>query len=130
MTKPQAETPHKHPAEYEQDLNPDAMKGQNIGADSPADDTVSAYDLKGTHVALPEFTSDELRELRVIMPGRRLERSATYIDLNDRERGEFSGDSHMMTQVGDLIVAKKHTNYELWNRLRGLQGAKRTGTEG
>ncbi len=129
MTRPQAETPDKHPAEYETDLNPNAMAGQNIGAPSPADDTIAAVDLKETHVALPELTNDELRTLRVIRPGRCLEQNATYLDLNDRERGEFTVTGEKVTKPDDLIVAKKHTDYELWNRLRGLHGATRTGTE-
>ncbi|AKT41359.1 hypothetical protein [Chondromyces crocatus] len=130
MTRPQAETPDKHPTAYESDLNPNAMAGQNIGAASPADDTIAAYDLKETHVALPEFTSEDLKALRVIRPGRRLERNATYIDLNERERGEFTATSDMVTRPDDLIVPKKHTDYELWNRLRGLREVRRTGTEG
>ncbi|KYF61927.1 hypothetical protein BE11_50120 [Sorangium cellulosum] len=129
MTRHQAETPDKHPAEYESDLNPNAMAGQNIGAPSPADDTMPAVDLKETHVLLPELNNDELRALRIIRPGRRLEQNATYIDLNDRERGEFTVTGEKVTRPDDLIVAKKHTDYELWNRLRGLHGAKRTGTD-
>ncbi|WP_437679104.1 hypothetical protein [Sorangium sp. So ce131] len=129
MTRHQAETPNKHPAEYESDLNPNAMAGQNIGVPSPADDTMSAFDLKEVHVILPELTSDELRALRVVRPGRRLEQNATYLDLNDRERGEFTVTGEKVTKPDDLIAPKKHTDYELWNRLRGLHGARRTGSE-
>jgi len=130
MSKHQTETPDKHPKRYESDLNPNAMAGQNIGVPSPADDTVSAYDIKELHELLSDFTADELKRIRVVRAYRRLEQGATYLDLRNRERGEFTVTALFETDRDHLIVPKSHTDYELWNRLRGVHGVKRTGTEG
>src|SRR5688572_21293589 len=89
--KPQAETPKKHPEQYERDLNPDAMAGQNIGVGEyqAAKNARTAYDNKQAHQRLANLTDDNLRQIRVLPEGARLEQGATYIDLNDLEKGEF-----------------------------------------
>lgn len=130
---PQAETPDKHPEEYLRDLNPTALAGQNIGitGEHPEKEPGrSAYDIKEAHRLLHWLSADDLKEIRVLPPGMHLEQGATYLDLCHPETGEFKATAGMMTSDAHWIVPKKEVNYELWNRLRGVHGVKRTGTEG
>jgi hypothetical protein len=50
-TGPKAQALRKHPAPYQQDLNPDAMAGQNIGLGEtqPSKQARTAYDMKAVH---------------------------------------------------------------------------------
>lgn len=130
---PQAQTPEKHPDEYLEDLNPSALAGQNIGvvgAHPEKDLGRTAYDIKDAHVLLQGFSSDELREMRILPAGTRLENKATYIDLRHLERGEFTATGDWEVSDDQWIVPKKSVDYELWNRLRGIHDVRRTGTEG
>src|SRR5688572_18109787 len=89
--KPQVETLHKHPEPYQRDLNPDAMAGQNLGISEaqPAKQGPTAYDVKAVPERLKHFSDGELKQLRILPPGSRLEQGATYIDLNNLSLGEF-----------------------------------------
>lgn len=126
--KPQVETLHKHPEPYQQDLNPDAMAGQNlgIGEADPAKHGPTAYDVKPVHGRLKRFSDDELKQLRLLPAGSRLEQGATYIDLNNLELGEFTATADMHVGPHHWVVAKKEVPYELWNRLRGAEGSARS----
>ena len=87
--------------------------GGHIAESSPA------VDDKTMHDRLPELTSDELSRLQILEPGTRLEQGGTYIDLNRRNEGPFKSlGGHEATQR-DRFVAKRDTDYELWNRLLG-----------
>jgi hypothetical protein len=107
----------KHPEPYQQDLAPNASKGLNYGMEGAEIPTQSAFDIKWLHGWLNDFTSDELRQLRVVSPGARLETAATYLRIDEEERGEFSADGTENVVEGDFYIPKKDTPYELWNRL-------------
>lgn len=51
------------------------------------------------------------------LAGTRLEEGAQYIDLNHLERGAFPAEANMIALPEHLYVAKKETDYVLWNRL-------------
>jgi hypothetical protein len=81
-----------------------------------------AVEDKDLHERLPELTSDELSRLQVLEPGTRLEQGGTYVDLNRLNEGPFKAiGGHEATQ-NDRYVAKRDTDYELWNRLVGDDG--------
>ena len=130
---PQTSPVERHPEPWRSDLNPNALAGQNIGleADRPEEHGIHASSLKEAWSLLPELTADELKELRVLPVGSRLEESATYLDLRDRGRGEFKATSGMHVAAGEWLVAKRDVDHELWNKLRGkaVPGG-RTGTGG
>jgi hypothetical protein len=107
----------KHPEPYQQDLGPDASKGLNYGKEGADVSTRSAFDIKLMHGWLSEFSSDELRQLRVLNPGVRLETAATYLRIDEEERGEFSAQGTEDVLEGEIYIPKKETPYELWNRL-------------
>jgi hypothetical protein len=130
---PQATTPDKHPEAYRDDLNPNALAGQNIGVQGShpeKEEGRSAYDIKEAHEALRDLNADELRELRVLPPGSPLLENATYLDLCHRERGEFHARAGMVAPEEHWYVLKKDVDYELWNKLLGIHDVRRTGTEG
>lgn len=127
--KPQAETLNKHPEEYRQDLNPNAMAGQNIGRDEtqPEKNARTAYDLKPAHRRLADFTDDFLKQITVLHEGSRLQQGATYIDLNDLDRGEFTATGDMQAGPDTWYVPKTEVHYQIWNRLIGVTDPERTG---
>ena len=120
---PQAQTLHKHPDPYQHDLNPHAMAGQNIGSGEtqPAKTAPTAYDLKPVHRRVQEFSDAELKQLRILPEGTRLEQGATYLDLANLELGEFTATGEMSAGPHNWIVAKKEVPYELWNQLIGVE---------
>ncbi|HVG20203.1 MAG TPA: hypothetical protein VNI02_14230 [Blastocatellia bacterium] len=73
--KPQADTLNKHPEEYRQDLNPNAMAGQNIGMSETetAKSSRTAYDIKPLHRRLDHILDADLKQIRVLPEGARLQ---------------------------------------------------------
>ena len=63
----------------------------------------------------------------VLPAGSRLEQNATYIDLRDPDRQEFTAMSGMEAGPDTWYVPKSEVPYELWNRLLGVRNVIRTG---
>ena len=125
--KPQEADRDKHPQEYMRDLNPNAMAGQNIGTPAMAP-TRTAYDVKDLHRRLNHLLDDDLKQIVVQSEGARLKQGATYVDLNDLERGEFTATGDMVAGPDNWYVAKDDVHYNLWNLLVGVQEPERLGT--
>jgi len=120
----------KHPPEYQADMNPNAAAGINYGTVGPhpeKDHHRMAYDVKEAHRLLDGFTDDLLKQIPILPAGSRLEQDATYIDLADPGRKEFTATSGMEVGAESLIVPKSEVDYQLWNRLRGVTDPARTG---
>lgn len=84
-----------------------------------ADTSVSAADDKVLRSRLSDLDHDELDRLSVLESGTRLEQGGAYVDLNRLADGPFKAlAGHEVTEQ-DRIVAKRDTDYELWNRLVG-----------
>jgi hypothetical protein len=122
--KPQQEV--KHPPEWERDLNPNHMAGQNIGptgelaGEGERERLIeTAYELKGIHRALANFTDDELKEIPILPVGSRLQQGATYIDLADHPPRELKVNGGVTAERGQYYVPKDRVPYPLWNRLIG-----------
>ena len=128
--KPQAETLNKHPEEYRRDLNPNAMAGQNIGAGetSPQESARTAYDIKQVHRKFDHLLDADLKQIRVLPEGSRLQHGATYFDLNHPERGEITATGEMSAEADNWYVAKADTHYNLWNLIIGVDNPDRLGT--
>ena len=84
-----------------------------------ADESVSAADDKELHERLQALDSAELSRLSVLKRGTGLEQGGTYIDLNDLTRGPFKAIGGQEAGPDNRYVAKRDTDYELWNRLVG-----------
>ncbi|HEY3393921.1 MAG TPA: hypothetical protein VGK58_14510 [Lacipirellulaceae bacterium] len=120
----------KHPEPYQQDLNPNASKGINWGFVGPhpeKENPRTAYDAKEIHNFLREMPDEELQRIPVLPVGARLESNATYINLRDISRREFTAEGYEEVGADDWIVPKKEVDYQLSNRLIGETNPARTG---
>jgi hypothetical protein len=117
--KPQTQI--EHPSEWERDLNPDHMAGQNIGEVGRGERTYpNARDLKDVHRTLhDQFDDDELRTIPVVPEGERLRQGAKYLDVRDPSRREFTATGQMRAERNARIVPKDEVPYSIWNRLTG-----------
>jgi len=131
MPEDAARPGEQHPEEYRGDLNPDFMAGQNVGLAGPhpekASDVHTAYDIKNLHNRLPGFEDGELKQIPVLPEGTRLEQGATYIDLREREPQEFTARGDMVAAPSNWFVPKSEVDYQLWNRLIGVDNPERLG---
>jgi hypothetical protein len=119
----------QHPEPWRQDLNPAPFAGQNVGVANPHPEQGgrTAYDVKDAHRRLRDFRDDELQQIPVLAAGSRLEQGATYVDLHDLERGEFTAMGNQEAEHGTWYVPKSAVDYQLWNRLIGVENPERTG---
>jgi hypothetical protein len=119
---------------WDQDLRPDDNAGQNEGVQGlhpeKADGIRTAYDIKGLHNRLDEYTDDELKQIPVLPAGSRLGQNATYIDLRAETCEEFTARGDMEAGPENWYVPKTEVDYQLWNRLIGVRNPERTGDAG
>ncbi len=123
----QTQPKDREPDSFDEVLHPHRNAGINHeerGA-NPERDAPNAEILTQVHNIVPELTNDELRRIVVLQPGDRLEQGATYIDLRSPNRIEFTADAGMTATRDNLFVPKSVTEYELWNKLRGVNDAER-----
>lgn len=115
--------------EFQHDLNPNSMAGQNVGLDGPhpEKDAPNAYEIKELHSQLEDYSSTELKQIPVLPQGSRLEQGAKYIDLKDPERKEFTAMGGMEAGPDNMYVPKTEVDYQLWNRLTGVENPARLG---
>lgn len=95
------------------------LEGNSPEAVREAHQNATAGDTKQVGQSLPELSSDQLSQLSILETGTPLEQGATYLNLKDRARGPFKAIGGQEVQKGDQIVAKKMTDYELWNAIAG-----------
>lgn len=119
----------QQPDEFQQDLNPEPMAGQNHGLEGPhpEKDAPTASEIKELHSVLHGYTNTELKQIPVLPHGSRLEQGAKYIDLKDPERKEFTAMGNMEAESNNWYVPKTEVDYQLWNRLTGVQNPERLG---
>lgn len=68
---------------------------------------------------LPNLTDAQLGRLSVLEAGTPLEQGAVYLDLDDRESGPFKAIGGQEVGAKQRIIAKKMTDYQLWNEIVG-----------
>ncbi|HEY8597637.1 MAG TPA: hypothetical protein VIL85_04360 [Thermomicrobiales bacterium] len=108
--------PDRSAEEFAEDLVP-ATPANELHTHS--EDSTAATDDKDLHAQLPELTNDVLGRLSIVNTGTRLEQGGTYLDLNAREQGPFTALGGQEAEANNRYVAKKDTDYELWNILVG-----------
>jgi hypothetical protein len=120
---------HKHPEPAQHDLNPDAAEGLNWGlaGQHPEKNARNAKDVKEVHELLSHLRDDELERIPILPAGARLETKATYLNLRESPPREFSAEGSEDVGETDWIVPKAEVDYQLWNRLRGVDNPERTG---
>jgi hypothetical protein len=111
----------KHPDEWQQDLNPNALAGQNIGSptDVGTEREWTAFHLRKRGLAVQGVDDEELKQVPVLSHGARLQQGATYVDLKEQPLQEFTARGDMTAEAGHAYVPKDRVPYEIWNRLIG-----------
>ena len=116
LTNPKGPQPTE---DFAADIAPDTS---TIELRGHADESESAADDKVLHQRLNMLTNDELARIAVVERGTRLDQGATYIDLNDLDRGPFKALGADTAGAEHRYVAKRDLDYEMWNRLTGIAG--------
>lgn len=124
---PQAATAAARADEFDRDLNPEPLAGQNIGADQDDAGRRTAKDVKEIHAVLNDWSDEDLDQVPIVPTGTRLEQNATYLDLSAPTSREFTARGDMSATPGQCLIAKSEVPYQLWNRLRGVDDVNRTG---
>lgn len=112
--------------DFDKDLRPNEFAGNNDGVDTAQEEksAPSAYGFKELHDKFPQLDNADLKNIPILPAGTRLDQGATYLDLNNLEKGEYSAVSNETVGEKDYIVPKTEVGYPLWNRLTGKEGAK------
>ena len=61
----------------------------------------------------------------MVAEGTRLEQGATYVDLHDPHRREFTATGDMTAGPDNWYVPKDAVDHQLWNRLIGIENPER-----
>jgi hypothetical protein len=84
-----------------------------------AEESLPADQLKDVVNDLPQLTDDELSRLSVLELGTALEQGGVYLDLDDPGRTPFKAIGGHRVEDGQRIIAKRDTDYLIWNKLAG-----------
>lgn len=92
---------------------PDSIRREQVEAVRPAsgDKTVGE--------SLPELDGAQLSRLSILETGVPLEQGSVYLDLNDRAHGPFKAIGGQQVEARSRIIAKRDTDFELWNQIAG-----------
>jgi hypothetical protein len=115
--------------DFDRDLNPDEFAGRNAGpADAQAEKAApTARDLKAVDSGLGWLTDEALRRIPLLPAGSRLKQGATYIDLKSPHPREFTATAGMEAGPDNWFAPKSEVDYQLWNRLIGVDDPERLG---
>ena len=118
---PKQQARQKHPDEWQQDLNPGHMAGQNIGVPTDVGTAPerTAFHLRKAGLDFGRIDDEELKQVPVVGAGTRLEQGATYVDLKQQPPHEFTARADMTALPGDAYAPKDRVPYVIWNRLIG-----------
>lgn len=127
---PEARHAETHDVERERLTNPtgpepvDESFAEDLAQESPEsirlaqqEGVTPASEDKDLVDTMPGLQQDDLAQLSVLAPGTPLEQGSVYLDLANPSRGPFKAIGGQEVGQGDRIVAKKTTDYELWNRI-------------
>ncbi len=116
--KPQKQPP---PPEWQPDLNPNHLAGQNLGQQSDArvESEWTAFHLRKRGLDLGAVNDEELKQVPLVAPGQRLQQGATYLDLTHQPREEFTARADMCAREEDAFAPKARVPYGIWRRLVG-----------
>jgi hypothetical protein len=119
--EPKQQARQKHPDEWQRDLNPNHLAGQNIGSESDerTSPALTAFHLRKRGYELRGLDDNDLKLVPVLPEGTRLQQGATYADLSNDAPSEFTATGNMTAQSGDAYAPKDKVPYEVWNRLIG-----------
>ncbi|CAN5267302.1 hypothetical protein BH18ACT4_BH18ACT4_09380 [soil metagenome] len=113
LTRPKGSDPEE---DFSADLAP-AVAPEGPGGH--VDESAPVVEDKDLKEQLASLDSEELARLSVLAAGARLEQGGTYVDLSDLDAGPFKALGSQEAGLSNRYVAKRDTDYELWNRLVG-----------
>jgi hypothetical protein len=116
---PRQQATVSHPDEWQRDLNPHHLAGQNIGmaSDIETRGDRTAFNLRKQGWQPGDLDDNELKQIPLVPEGRRLQQGATYVDLAAGRRQEFTATGDMLATGDHAYVPKDRVPYEIWNRL-------------
>ena len=89
----------------------EARRGsRTLGAEPGSEDKV-------LHERFADLTPTDLDRLTIIPAGTDLEQGAVYFDLDNPDRGPFKAIGGDAAGPGSRLIAKRETDYEIWNRI-------------
>src|SRR2546423_1802060 len=110
------------------DTEADLDSRDHAGENRPRDlSTRTAYDMKDVHDYLRDLPDSALKQIPILETGAQLDEGATYLDLAKPEAGEFTGMNNIIAGPDEHLVDKSTVDYELWNRLIGVEDPYRLG---
>lgn len=116
-SKPQEQ--QKHPDEWGEDLNPDRMAGQNIGASSKPSNlrAHTAGEIDVLAGRLGNFSRDDLSQIPIVPLGTKLKQGAVYLDMRIPAPVPFTATADIKATELNYYAPKAEIPYELWDRL-------------
>ena len=84
-----------------------------------AEESLPADELKDVVNELPQLSDDELARVSILEPGTALEQGGVYLDLDDSAGTPFKAIGGHRVEPGQRIIAKRDTDYLIWNKLAG-----------
>jgi hypothetical protein len=119
--QPKQQVSPQHPDEWQRDLNPNHLAGQNIGGASERASQAhrTAFNLRKQGWDLGQLDDNELKQVPVLDAGTRLQQGATYVDLAADPPHEFTATGDITATDTNAYAPKDRVPYEIWNRLIG-----------
>jgi hypothetical protein len=108
------------PQPFQAEMNELAGQNHSMGGHPLPPALRSAYDFKELHGELGDLSNDELKEIEVLAEGSHLEQGTRYLDLQNRDEGDFVAAAKMIAGPANFYVPKKGMDYIIWNRLLGV----------
>jgi hypothetical protein len=120
---PRQQAVTKHPDEWQRDLNPNHLAGQNIGtlSDDQTRGERTAFNLRKQGWDGGNLDDNELKQIPLVRAGARLQQGATYADLTATPPQEFTATGDMAVDGEHAYAPKDRVPYEIWNRLLGKE---------
>jgi hypothetical protein len=85
--------------------------------DETEDQSIPGNRAKVLYDRYPDLTRAELERLSILPPGTELEQGAVYFDLLRPGDGPFKALGGQKVPPDALIIAKRDTDFEIWNRI-------------
>ncbi len=115
----EAHTNPKGPAPVDDSFDEQLQPGGRVEQPGHTEESTPASADKEMHRKFEELSAAELDRLSLLDPGVDLEQGGVYLDLDKREAGAFKAIGGQSVSKGQRIIAKRDTDYELWNKLAG-----------
>jgi hypothetical protein len=99
------------------DFSADLGRSPDSGADAEGSTTRPARHHEPLPDGLSDLSKEERARLTFLREGARLEQGGVYVDLADDLRRPIKAIGGQVAGPGQLLVAKRDTDHDLWNRL-------------